>query len=458
MTWKTMAAGLAAVALVLGGAPRPARASEDTVLTGPLSLDEAIKISIENNLQLRSAYQQREIARGRRLEAWGDALPKVDLNGRYTHQGKAQGIEDDAGNFVPFGFRDATSFDLTLTQPIWQGGKAMAALRASKLYKAYTEEDLRSSVQQVVYLTSLAYWAAIVGREEYAVAQNALQLAEVHLKDVETKRKYGVASDFNVLRSEVEVSNAHARTIAIKNSVHLATTGLFRVMGVSQQSDVTLTEELVFVPSNPEEDAELRTALAVRPEIALADYTAKLQREAVVSARSEFFPRFELFAGETYAQPDPAVLNRNGWGDDWRVGVTMALPVFDGFGRRGRLVQEKARYEQRKIEAQDARERTRSDVRAAIRSIEDAAEAVDSLQKTVDQANEGLRLAEVGYREGTLDQVAVIDARAALTQAQLNYKQGIYRHILASLELERVRGTLGAAYQPPATVPREAGR
>lgn len=458
MTGRTIAAGLAAAALVFGGAAPPARASEDTVLTGPLSLDEAIKISIDNNLRLRSAYQQREIARGRRLEAWGDALPKVDLNGRYTHQGKAQGIEDDAGNFVPFGFRDATSFDLTLTQPIWQGGKAMAALRASRLYKAYTEEDLRSSVQQVVYLTSLAYWAVIVGREEYAVAENALKLARVHLKDVETKRKYGVASDFNVLRSQVEVSNANAQAIAIKNNVHIATTELFRVMGVSQQSDVTPTEDLVFVPSSPEENAELRTALAARPEIALADYTAKLQREAVVSARSEFFPRFELFAGETYAKPDPAVLNRNGWGDDWRVGVTMALPVFDGFGRRGRLVQEKARYEQRKIEAEDVRERTRSDVRAAIRSIEDAAEAVASLQKTVDQANEGLRLAEVGYREGTLDQVAVIDARAALTRAQLNYKQGIYRHILASLELERVRGTLGAAYQPAATAPRDEGR
>jgi outer membrane protein len=449
------ATAVAALALCAGTL---SRAGDDIVLSGTLTLDQAIKTAVDNNLDLKSAYQQREVARGRRLESWGEALPKVDLDGRYTRQGKAAGILDVTGAFIPFGYQDTTTFDLLLTQPLWQGGRAQAALRASNLYKAYTEEDLRSVVQSVVYRTSLAYWAAVVGQQQYKVAVNALDLATVHLKDVETKKKYGVASQFNVLRSEVEVSNASAQAIAIKNAVHLATTALFRVMGVSQNSEVDLTEALQFVPVAPAEDGELRTALSTRPEIALAEYTMKLQKEAVNVAKADFYPKFELFAGETYAKPNPAILNSNSWGDNWRIGLHLTFPVFDGFARSGRLIQEKARFEQRKIDAADARERTRSDVRAAIRTLEDAAESVTALQKTIEQANEGLRLAEVGYREGTLDQVAVIDARGALTLARLNYDQGIYRHIVAKLELERVRGTLGAVYQPAATARATAGR
>jgi len=260
-----------------------------------------------------------------------------------------------------------------------------------------------------------------------------------------------VASEFNVLRSQVEVSNATAESIVFKNRVHLARTELFRAMGVSQDSDVELTDALDYVLLDATEADELRIALAQRPEIALADYGAKLRKEAVAIAKADFSPRFEAFVGATYAKPSPSIYNLNEFGSQWRAGVTLAFPVFDGLARKGRLVQERAHLAQSEIQADDARERARSEVRGALFTLEDAAEAVDSQKKTVEQANEGLRLAEVGYREGTLDQVAVIDARGALTRAQLLYRQSVYRHIVAKLDLERVRGTLGAAFQPAGT-------
>jgi len=292
--------------LAWGLAAGPARASSETVLSGRLTLDDAVKVAIDNNLDLKSAYQQREVARGRRLEAWGEALPKINLNGLYEYLGKTPGIEDEAtGQFVPFGANSNASLDLSLTQPIWQGGKGAAALRASKLYRSFTEEELRAAVQAVVYRTSLAYWTAIVGAEEQSVAENSLRLAETHLKDVETKKKFGVASEFNVLRSQVEVSNATAESIVFKNRVHLARTELFRVMGVSQDSEVELADALAYAPLDAIETDELRVALVQRPEIALADYNAKLHKEAVAVAKSEFSPRIEAFVGATYAKPNP---------------------------------------------------------------------------------------------------------------------------------------------------------
>lgn len=87
------------------------------------------------------------------------------------------------------------------------------------------------------------------------------------------------------------------------------------------------------------------------------------------------------------------------------------------------------------------------EVREAALSVQDAAEAVEVQRKTVAQASEGLRLAEVGYREGTLEQVEVLDARASLTQTQFFYYEAMYSHAVALLALERAKGTLGPALE-----------
>jgi len=75
-------------------------------------------------------------------------------------------------------------------------------------------------------------------------------------------------------------------------------------------------------------------------------------------------------------------------------------------------------------------------------TIEDAEEFVDSQRLNLTRAEEGNRLAEVGYREGINTQVEVIDAESALTKAKSLYYQAIYSHIIAKLDLQKAMGTL----------------
>lgn len=293
-----------------------------------------------------------------------------------------------------------------------------------------------------MYDATGAYYAVLLVQQQIKVAENALKLAETLLRDVETKRKFGVASDFNVLRSQVEVSNARAQAIVFRNRLHSATADLFRTLGVAQDSGVVLTETLDYRPETADERAAYERALRDRPELRNADLTVKLREQSVQVARSEFFPKIEAFLGETYAKPDPLVSGLNDWGDSWRAGVTVRFNVFDGGKNRGRLIQERAAFRQAEIDLLDAKENVRLDVTKAVSSLQDAAEAVDVQKQTREQAAEGLRLAEVGYREGTLDQVQVLEARAALTQAQLYYFTSLYSHAVARLDLARAQGAL----------------
>ena len=91
----------------------------------------------------------------------------------------------------------------------------------------------------------------------------------------------------------------------------------------------------------------------------------------------------------------------------------------------------------------DAQERAILEIHQSIVSIRDAEEFVQSQKLNLDAATEGLRLAEVGFKEGVNTEVDVIAARSAKTRTQGLYHQAMYDHMIARLELQRAMGILG---------------
>ena len=130
------------------------------------------------------------------------------------------------------------------------------------------------------------------------------------------------------------------------------------------------------------------------------------------------------------------------WGHLWQAGFTATLPIFDGLSREGEIIQQKTRFRQAQIDLIDAEETTLFELTSALLTIEDAEEFVESQKLNLTRAEEGLRLAEVGYKEGINTQVEMIDAQSALTTAGVNYYQAIYSHIVAKLDLEKAMGML----------------
>jgi outer membrane protein TolC len=106
-------------------------------------------------------------------------------------------------------------------------------------------------------------------------------------------------------------------------------------------------------------------------------------------------------------------------------------------------MEEKAALKKRNIELLDAQERAQFEAQRAILSLADAEEFVESQKLSLQRAEEGLRLAVVGYREGVNTEVEVTDARAALTRAKGLHYQAVYSHALARLDLQRAMGILG---------------
>jgi outer membrane protein TolC len=417
------------------------------VISGELNIADCMKLALVNNKALQHTVQENEIARGERLKSYSAILPTVNLTGQYDRLDEVTSFEIDTPTGkekIQFGDVDNYSAILTVTQPIFAGGSIPARINSAKLLSLLTDETVRAAVQDVVYAAEHAYYDVLLSQRLLDISTDAVRSAQAHLDNVRQRQRGGVASDFDVLRAEVELSNFQAEYIQNKNTISVSKANLIKVMGVSQESDFVLSDKLLYIPSNITMEQAVETAYRNRPDLLGREFDIKRQKEMLKISRSQYYPIVSGYYTNTWAKPDPHSMMQIEWGHAWQAGVTASIPVFDGFMRDGDIVAQKARLKQGQIDLIDAEETALFELTTAQLSIENAAEFIESQQLNLTRAEEGLRLAEVGYREGTNTQVEMIDAQAALTTARANHYQSIYTHIIAKLDFQKAMGTLAS--------------
>ena len=423
------------------------RQQSQPVISGKLNVADCTKLALVNNKVLQSIVQEKEIARGERLKSYSAILPQVNLTGDYTRFDEVTSFEIDtpAGKEkIQFGDVDNYSVGLMVTQPIYAGGSIPARINAAKLMSLLADQTVRASVQEIVYAAEHAYYDVLLSQHLVEISTDAVRSARAHLDNVKQRQRGGVASDFDVLRAEVELSNFQAEYIQNKNAINVAKASLIKIMGVSQESDFVLSDELLYVPSEITMEQAVEAAYRNRPDLLGREFDIKMQKELLKIARSQYFPMLGGYYSNTWAKPDPHSMMMIEWGHAWQAGLTVSLPIFDGFNRDGEIVSQKARLKQGQIDLIDAEETALFELTKAQLGIENTAEFIESQRLNLTRAEEGLRLAEVGYREGTNTQVEMIDAQAALTTARANHYQAIYAHMIAKLDFQKAMGTLAS--------------
>ena len=413
----------------------------ETRIDGELTVEDCLKVTLLNNKTLQQAIEQKEIARGEQIRSYSAILPRADLRGEYRRLDEVSSF-DVGGNKVSLGSLNNYSTALRVTQPVFAGGSISARLNAGTLGTLLAEQSVRSAVEEVIYMAARAYYDLLLDQHLVEISKEAVRAAQAHLDSVKQKREFGVASNFDVLRAEVELSNFSAELIKNKHAINVAKANLLRVMGVSQESDVVLTNELVYVSEAVTLDDAVGAAFRNRPDLMGREFDTRLQKELLRIVKSQYWPSVDGFYENEWSKPDPHNSTLIDWGHAWNAGVAVTFPLFSGLSREGEVVSQKARLKQSQINLVDTEEQTLFEITKSVLSIADAAEFADSQKLNLTRAQEGLRLAEVGYTEGTQTQVEVIDAQSALTQARVFYYQAIYSQMVAKLNLQKAMGTL----------------
>lgn len=414
-----------------------------------LTLEESIKLALSQNPYHLASEKRIEAAKHKLREAASGFFPSLNAQGLHTLDEKLFVLEfpspipGQPPEKVSIDFTKDYQFALSLSFPLFTSGRLTSGFKQAKYNLLSTEEASRESRHITVFNTKKAFYGVLLTRDFVKVAEEAVAVAEKHFQNVKSLYEVGMASKFDLLRSEVEVANLKPQLIKARNSLKIAELGLKTLLGLDLSQPIEVKGELTFKPSEPNLEESLTKAIANRPEVSQLHYQKRMAGEMAKVALASNLPSLSI-AGTYNFWADKFNFEKDNWQSYYTVNLVLNVPLFNGFATSARVAQSKALIKEIELTQKGFEETVKFEVRQAILNLNEARESLLSQERNVEQAQESLRIAELNFSEGMATTLDVSSAQAALTQAKTNYSQAIYDYVISLAQLEKAMGIGGS--------------
>lgn len=355
---------------------------------------------------------------------------------------------DQAGNSLVDALRTDTrnvyAGAITLTQPLYMGGKIRAYNKITKYAEELARQQHNGGMQEVIMSTDQAYWQVISLVNKKKLAEGYLKLLQQLDSDVEKMIAEGVATKADGLSVRVKVNEAEMTLTKVEDGLSLSRMLLCQLCGLDLSSPITLADEnmenIPLIPTDTHFD--LSTAYENRPEMRSLELATQIYKQKVNVTRAEHLPSIALMGN--YMVTNPSVFNsfENKFKGMWNVGVMVQLPIWHwGEGiYKTKAAKAEARIAQYQL--QDAREKIELQVNQAAFKVNEAGKKLVMASKNMEKAEENLRYATLGFREGVIATSNVLEAQTAWLSAQSEKIDAQIDVKLTEIYLKKSLGTL----------------
>jgi outer membrane protein len=381
--------------------------------TETLSLDEAVKIALENNPDLRASGASVDIMKARVRGTESNYYPQIQF--RFI---------------LPFVERESGIF---ADQLIWDFWRTPNLVRASKANLKSSEFDREQTREDVILNTKVAYYTALAQRRIVEAMEKAVTQNEKILEQTEGFFKAGRASKIDVTKARVNLGNARLNLITAKNNLEMARIDLAKAMGIKGNFNYELEDMLEYKRVDINLDSAISKALESNPQLKSLRAKEIASKAELAASKDAFYPtiigrvayRFEG-AGAT--------------GPDFIAGIGIRFFLFQGFSRLSELNESRAKLERSRAEIESMEGEIASEVKQLYMNLKFAEESVEVTETSEISAEENSELAQERYRLGTGSALELSEAQSLLASTSANHIQAIYNYKIAIARLERVIG------------------
>jgi outer membrane protein TolC len=439
----------------------------------PLTIDEAVQLSLKQNPSILQQVQQLKIQKGLFYQAQAKLLPQLTANSSYSQTDTALNPTAATGRSpidllgVPSGGPNAgtlnvfangpgnnnaipvpvSSFSSTTPEQTWQvtltasqliydGGATIASRRAALINEDQSYYTLRDTIDTVVSTVRTQFYQILLDKALVQVQEESVNLLQSQLEDQKSRYEAGTVPQFNVLQAEGTLENQIPQLIAARNNYRISQLTLARTLGIPADrqyvtdNPLPVEGELGFSPIKYDLGTALIAARANRPFLKAQRSTILASVENITVQAAGFKPTISANIGlEQESNPISNNLSRTLQG--WFLGLQGSWNVFDGFLTYGKVKQARAQLEQAKVTYDDSVRQVELEVATAVSNLRQAAQTVDSAQTGVNVNLEALRLADERLAAGTGTQLDVLTAQQALTTARSNLVQAEFSYVSA---------------------------
>lgn len=404
----------------------------------PLSLQECVRIAVEQNPSAAAALHSGRSALARIGSSKAAYYPTLDLAGSLQRSyAESQGGTGRKGLLFTAATSTSTDASLSAQYTLWDSGARKAAVgEASASYQSSdaqylaTAQDLALSVQTAYFNLQGAQWALQVSRD-------TLKQADFHLDLAQARNDVGLAPRSDVLKAATAQADARLQVIQAESLVATTRSNLCVLMGLAADLPLQILEAPrdAVLPALPEWMPAWERAKAVLPELRASAQSTESFRFGYLSAKAAYLPTVDLSG-------NAGLFDTGNWPDrqEWSAGVVIRIPIFTGFARKYQIIQARESWESAKLNYQTALLSAESKAYSARIALNEAIQSVGAAKAYLASAQENSDVAEGQYQNGLGSMLDVVDAATALSSAKLRLIQARLSVATARASWDRATG------------------
>lgn len=473
--------------------------AESTDIEWPLDLDECLAIALQNNPEVSAAGWDSKAAESEKRVKEGARWPQITATGSYFHNQDDQRL---TMSFSPgaatYFTKDIVSGDVILRLPLYSGGRIINEFRAADLLLQASQHTLARTREQLIFNVTSTYYSILYQKQVIKYTEFSKDTLSKHLQNVHNLIDVQKAIKVDALRTEVRLADLEQTILREKNILEIQRRSLANQLGVQAYAPDSVDVDGDLTIGEAEETAEteemIERALQQRHDYAAAFASLEAQAKRVDIARGEREPQVSLETsyggrwgfggtGDPVAADSRAIGSDTAgnitsvrttplsggnslmttWGtkiplsnrytqtgtppadnfeDVGRVGVLFELPIFEGGRLQSQISRERARLNAARQRLRSLELQIRLEVETAILNKTSAQKRVEVSEKSIAEAEESLRIERQKYDYGKGAIVDVLDAQAALLNAQTNYYRALMDFTIAKAQIELAAGAV----------------
>jgi outer membrane protein len=406
-----------------------------------LTLENCLALANKNNRDLQAAAQSVTIARAAVKEAEGNFRPKLD------YAVVANKAEDPIYPYpkvlFPYADTDFSSGSISITQPLFQGGRLTNQLRIARTQFNMMLENEQKSKEQLTFQVKEAFYQVWLAEQTVKVAQASYDNLEQHAQKTNDFYQAGKASKYENLRAQVQRDTLTPQVIAAQNNLKLVKLSLANLIGFSQSQPYSIITSAADLKIPAKQQPDLQQVLAAayqdRPEmrqIKLSQDLSRLQLKLAEAGNKPSLALIGKYQGQSlsYSPGD--------WWDNryWTCTLSINGNFYDGSVTASKIEGAQGNVELANIKEAKLRDQIRLEVEQAVQGYENSLATIRANQANIGLAKETLELTRVRFDAGMATIMDIIDSQLALDQATNGYYRGIADYLIAQARLELVTG------------------
>ncbi|CQR71971.1 Outer membrane protein TolC precursor [Sporomusa ovata DSM 2662] len=389
----------------------------------PLTVEQAVTMALENHLDIKKAINSEKQAEYALQSTQG-----------------SKGLSIDASNTfylkrINYPGNSSTSA-ITLSLPLYSGGKNEGNIAIAKTDVTIAGLSLLKTRQDVKLNTLSAYYDVIEARKTQVVDQETVDNYVVHLNDVKAHYSAGNVAKSDVLRSEVELTDAQQTLIKAKNSSEVAVNAFKNMIRWKSSEAIEFVEDFQYVPFKQTMDECVAVAKEQRPDIKKYRLAIDEAEKTVEVTKADKKPAVSLTAATGWSS---SVLPEDD-NKEIYVGVTTSLNLFDSQVTKAKVKKALSAVDNARLELTAQEDSVELAVKEYYLGMREAEKRIETTKFAVHKADEDYFIAEAKYRVGEGVILDVIDAQLALTTAKNNYITAQYDYVTYKAKLENAMG------------------